>query len=329
MIRKYDGRDLAKVLTYYGLVEDITKTDFNICCPFHNDPGPSFRVTLGNGQYYCFGCGLSGDAYTFVKTAHPQLNELQALIVLEKILNSKEVKRLQFRYKRRKKKNEKLYLDMAHDYYYGLLQNDWYNPRTKEEKEVLNYMKERGFTEYDLTICKSKTNCYNYAYPLIFPIYDNGLFSGWVSRTIRKNVESKRKYLYNEGFKKRYVLCGRYEEGCVPYLCEGYMDYLSIRARGHVRNVVAIMGWHISDEQIKKLKQKNIKKVVCALDNPEIDKSGKKGLELLQKHFDVVFFPYPDGIKDAGEMSKEQLSKAVRIIRNEIKSGSKAQNDFV
>jgi DNA primase len=70
------------------------------------------------------------------------------------------------------------------------------------------------------------------------------------------HVEKKRKYLYNEGFRKRDTLCGTYEENCIPYICEGFMDYLSLKTRGHIKNVVAILGWHISDEQVNKLKQK-------------------------------------------------------------------------
>jgi DNA primase len=36
-------------------------------CPFHNDPGPSLAVTPDNGRYYCFGCGASGDAITWLR----------------------------------------------------------------------------------------------------------------------------------------------------------------------------------------------------------------------------------------------------------------------
>lgn len=314
MIRRYNGKDLVRLLIYYGLIGDVTRSDFNICCPFHDDPKPSMRITLDNGRFYCFGCGLSGDAYDFVRLAHPELNELETVIALEKMTHSKEVSTMQIRYKKKRLKNKQYLLDVAKDYYFGLIQNDWYNPKNEEEKQVLQYMKDRGFDERSLTICKCKANCYNVPYPIIFPIYDNGVFSGWVSRTTRKEVESQRKYLYNEGFKKRYTLCGHYEENSVPFLCEGFLDYLSLKAKGRVKNVAAILGWHISDEQIKKLKQKNIKKVVGALDNPKIDKSGKKGLELLQKHFEVIPFPYPEGVKDTGEMNAKQIQEAIKKI---------------
>lgn len=319
MIRKYGGKELAKILIYYGLVGDVTTSDFNICCPFHDDPKPSLRVTLHNGMWYCFGCGLKGDAYDFIKCAHPELNELQAIVVLEKILHSKEVAKIELKYKKKRRVNSQQSLDEAKDYYYGLYQNDWYNPQTKEEKEALLYMEQRGFTKKALTMCKCKVNCYNGCYPLIFPIMDNGVFMGHVSRTTNKKVEENRKYLYNEGFKKRLTLCGRYDTNSVPYVCEGYLDYLSLKSRGHLKNVVAILGWHIADEQINKLKQKGISKIVCALDNPEKDKAGEKGITLLKKFFEVVPFCYPNkDIKDPGDMDENQMQEAIKKTESRI-----------
>ncbi|AWB95393.1 DNA primase [Agromyces badenianii] len=36
-------------------------------CPFHDERSPSFHVRPGLGYYHCFGCGESGDAYTFLQ----------------------------------------------------------------------------------------------------------------------------------------------------------------------------------------------------------------------------------------------------------------------
>lgn len=36
-------------------------------CPFHQEKSPSFSVNPELGLYYCFGCGVSGDAITFVR----------------------------------------------------------------------------------------------------------------------------------------------------------------------------------------------------------------------------------------------------------------------
>ena len=35
-------------------------------CPFHNEKTPSFTVYPENGSFYCFGCGVGGDVFSFV-----------------------------------------------------------------------------------------------------------------------------------------------------------------------------------------------------------------------------------------------------------------------
>src|SRR3954454_21998829 len=35
-------------------------------CPFHDERTPLFSVNAERGFYYCFGCGATGDALTFV-----------------------------------------------------------------------------------------------------------------------------------------------------------------------------------------------------------------------------------------------------------------------
>lgn len=55
-----------------SLVSSYVKLDqaggrFKGKCPFHTEKTPSFFVSPERGSYYCFGCGASGDIFTFVE----------------------------------------------------------------------------------------------------------------------------------------------------------------------------------------------------------------------------------------------------------------------
>jgi len=38
-------------------------------CPFHSEKSPSFTVFVGNGSFYCFGCGAGGNVLSFISKA--------------------------------------------------------------------------------------------------------------------------------------------------------------------------------------------------------------------------------------------------------------------
>lgn len=145
---------------------------------------------------------------------------------------------------------------------------------------------------------------------------DNGIFKGWVCRTMIKEIESRRKYLYNKGFSRATTLVGNYGSKQYVFVVEGYMDMLKFIQYG-VNNVVAILGWKMSAQQMQKLKDKGITKIICALDN---DECGRKGYRYLKKYFKVTRFRYLKGIKDAGEMTKEQFEKCLNKTMQDFKN---------
>src|SRR4029079_12068409 len=43
-----------------------SRGDYWACCPFHGEKPPSFHAENRKGRYHCFGCGVSGDHFTFL-----------------------------------------------------------------------------------------------------------------------------------------------------------------------------------------------------------------------------------------------------------------------
>lgn len=300
------GKELAKVLYYYGYVTDVSSSEYKVVCPFHGDVNPSMMVDLEKGTFFCFGCNASGDAFRFVELMNKKLNTLQVMLKFLKILKSDKVSKIDFSKRRRKTKKESQELyNIAHDYYYGLSKVDWVKDKSADVVESKKYMRKRGFIPRTLNEVGAKIT-YNRQYQIIFPMYDNDTFKGWVCRTTLPEVEKKRKYLYNEGFMRRNTLVGNYEGWEFVFVVEGYMDRLKFIQYG-VPNVVAILGWKMSKKQESKLKKAGVKYIISALDN---DECGRKGTEYLKSIFrNVTRFCYLKGIKDPGEMSEDLFNR--------------------
>lgn len=64
--RVREANDLVDVIRSYGVELKRAGRNMKACCPFHNEKTPSFNVNP-EGQYFkCFGCGKSGDVFSFV-----------------------------------------------------------------------------------------------------------------------------------------------------------------------------------------------------------------------------------------------------------------------
>lgn len=312
------GAEMQKVLHYYGLMDHAESEQMKVVCPFHQDVNPSMIINLADGNYYCFGCQQHGDALQFVINIEQKYNELTVLQAMQKyfkILNSDEVSKLKIaeNLPRRKESNSTL-VSMAYDYYYGLRTIDWefgWDDAVTDDEvfKCVGYMLMRGFDASALNACGAKIT-YERAYPIVFPMLDNGEFKGWVGRTTDPRIEAKRKYLYNEGFSRATTVVGDYGTKDYVYIVEGYMDRLKFLQYGET-NVVAILGWRITDEQVRKLKKAGIRRVISALDN---DISGRKGTAYLKTKFKTAAIKYPEGCKDPGDMTLSQFNQ----MRNDV-----------
>jgi DNA primase len=103
-------------------------------CPFHNEKTPSFYLSPDRGSFYCFGCGVKGDIFTFVE----QFEGLDFKGALS-VLATRAGVAIVYDKKKTDEKDELFQvLESATQYFVSILEN------SKEAKE---YIKSRGLTD--------------------------------------------------------------------------------------------------------------------------------------------------------------------------------------
>ena len=58
--------DIVKVIEGYIRLRKAGAQNYSGLCPFHKEKSPSFSVHAVRQFYHCFGCGVSGDVFSFV-----------------------------------------------------------------------------------------------------------------------------------------------------------------------------------------------------------------------------------------------------------------------
>ena len=59
----------CNIVDVIGRVVTLKKagSSYKGLCPFHNEKTPSFSVSESKQFYHCFGCGESGDVFSFIQ----------------------------------------------------------------------------------------------------------------------------------------------------------------------------------------------------------------------------------------------------------------------
>ena len=300
-------------------------------CPFHPDKNPSFVVNPDRNTFYCFGCGVGGDIYSFFMKFH----NLPFPQAMEELARRAGIERREPR-RRQDPKQEEAYRK-------GLAVNEavcrFYHRSLLEAPEAAvarEYLEDRGIGRETVTAFslgyasggwdrllrflqrkqgaleaasalglliprKEGEGSYDrFRNRLMFPIFNTtGQVLGFGGRALGeqepKYMNSPESFLYHKGS----VLYGLHRaqpsirERDTVIVVEGYFDLLALHQNG-MQNAVAVLGTALTTEQIDILKR-HTRNLVLVFDG---DLAGKKASfrnlpELLERDIParVVYLP--------------------------------------
>jgi DNA primase len=260
--------------------------DFKARCPFHEERTPSFYVVPSKGFYKCFGCGESGDAFTFLMKRQG-LGFLDAVrAVAERTgIEIREVTRqggedpfrhfheanafarkhfqeelwdeTRGREARRYLKGRGIGKEAVERFGLGFAPDEW---RGLREAAAKHGLEEATLLEVGLLVQREegKEPYDRFRHRIIFPIEStSGKVLAFGGRILGESGKGAPKYLNSPEspvYHKGKVLYGlswaknaiRREEGAL--VVEGYMDAVSLAANG-IENVVAPLGTSMTEDQ--------------------------------------------------------------------------------
>src|ERR1700741_5380745 len=59
--------DIVRIVGEYVPLRKSGAQNFSGLCPFHKEKSPSFSVHATRQFFHCFGCGVSGDVFSFIQ----------------------------------------------------------------------------------------------------------------------------------------------------------------------------------------------------------------------------------------------------------------------
>lgn len=347
------------IMTLIGGYVSLKRAGSNVkgLCPFHSEKTPSFTVYPSDNSFYCFGCGVGGDAISFtMKMEH--LDYPDAIKFLAKragiTVIDDEKDKYQGAPKFDKERMYKMNADAAR-FFHAQLNKD--NPDSRaalkyftEERGLSGatikqfglgyapnsfdlfskYMLSRGYNYEELVagfLCgKSERGTYydTFRNRVMFPIIDVAghviAFGG------RVMDDSKPKYKNSSDtpvFKKLRNLfalnLARHTCQDTLILCEGYMDVIALHSAGF-SNAVATLGTAITSEQAR-LMSRYTKQVLICYDSDEAgQKAAQRAMAMLEEvGLEVRVIAIPDA-KDPDEYIKKFGADRFKGVLNAAKS---------
>lgn len=330
--------DIESVISPYVNLKRRGKNLVGLC-PFHNEKTPSFTVYPENGSFYCFGCGVGGDVFSFVKLienldyadAIRFLAEKSGIAIAEDSYDNSmhNLKNTIYEINRETARFFHSFLlspngKWALDYLTGrgltlsTIKHFGLGAAPDSWDTLINHLKFKGFSISDMlaanVIGKSQRGSYydRFRRRVMFPIINvRGRVIGFSGRAMPGDDKAGGKYVNTSDtpvYKKSENLFGmNFAKNCCAdriILVEGNMDVVSLHQAGF-ENTVAALGTSFTAEQAKLL-SKYTKEIVLTLD---ADAAGQKAVRrageiLKETGLNVRVITVPDG-KDPDEFIKK------------------------
>ncbi len=317
------------------------------CCPFHGEKTPSFTVSEELQIFKCFGCGKSGDIFTFIQE-YERIDFREALTELAAMAGI-VLKKSEFDNKQDSRKKvlsdlnsqvEKFYQYMLLSHPLGKSALDYVTNRgislatikqfglgySPENPAIaVNFLTKKGYQIDDLiasgTFGKSQYNSRVYDRfqgRLTFPLSDyRGRILGFSGRMLptTKNQDSG-KYINSpetEIYHKSFNLFGLHlakdfiRQQNAVIVTEGEFDMISPFQAG-IKNIVAIKGTAFTEEQLQLLRRYT-DTLILGLDSDFAgSNASRKSIELADSmEFDIKVLTLGEKYKDPDEAVRNDL----------------------
>jgi DNA primase len=296
------------------------RNEFWGCCPFHNEKTASFKVDPASQFYYCFGCGESGDAFTFtMKTENVDFPD--AIRILARRANIELVEETSSPQRGRK---ARLYAvtqatvdfyhqqlmrvkgakpDLARSYLSargmgGEVAKQWKLGFAPGSGLLVKYLKGLGFSTQemlDVNVAVSQRSGEEYLADrfydrIVFPIFDiQGRAIAFGGRVFLPDDPSPAKYLNSAEtrlFKKRdnlYAIDQAKAQIVIQesaIVVEGYTDTIALHQAGFT-NTVATLGTALTTQHLKDL-ARFCNRVILLFDGDEAgQRAADRALDLI------------------------------------------------
>lgn len=346
--------DIVDVISAYTPLRKAGRS-FMGRCPFHEEKTPSFSVSQEKGVYHCFGCGKSGNMFTFIMDT-----ENMTFFDAVKLLADKANVTIEFEnepYDPDKNKIE-LYYDInrkAGKYYYdklmsreGAYAKEYLNERglkddtitkfglgySPREKDALYNEFQNDFTTEDLQnagvilVLGAGEIRDRFRGRLMFPIFnESGKVVGFGGRRMYDEATDEAKYInspetriYNKS-KTLYGLNfakGPIKQKGFAILVEGYMDLISLYQNG-IENVVASSGTSLTQLHTKILHRYTREVVVVYDADLAGQNASRRAIEILiENDISVSILELPFGDDPDTYIKKNGLSGFEHLLANRL-----------